>query len=198
MRFHLFLAAALIAAARAPATSQRDHVNSTQATDTNPRSGSVAIRSPARSISPTSSRSTWARRSPRRTALPRLCPTVRQRRRPLLNLGLDWTPAESITVGLSGEWSPQVTEFADAPLALATTTGTAHIRSLSSEVGGGLDLAYDTERRVRARMVVLRRRPFHALGHRPDIPRVSAANGALLTTAQVRMKSIPSARAIRR
>ena len=139
----LFLLVALTAAAaRAGNVSNEFSVNTTQATETNPRSGSIgdAINADFDLSDPLTlnlgamitSQSSSPSPVPNESASGAVA---------LLNAGLDWELNDNWTLGVSGEWSPQTTQFAEAPLLRVYT---AHIRSLSSELGGGIDLSYDT------------------------------------------------------
>jgi hypothetical protein len=187
MRFRTLLAIALFAAAaRASNVSNEITVNSTQATDTNPRSGSVGDSlSGSIDLSDLFTLNLGATLTTQNSAPSPIPNESGSAAVPLLNLGLDWTPTESITIGLSGEWSPQVTSFADAPLALATTTGTAHIRSLSSEAGGGLDLSYDTSGDSALEWSFSGGVHFTHWNIDQTIPRVTTANGTDLAPPQV-------------
>src|SRR4051812_33368128 len=142
----LCLIVVLIAAgARASSLTNEVIVNSTQTTDSNPRTGSVgdavagsidlsdlfALDLGAMVTSQNNSPSPVPGESP--------SPVVA-----FLNLGAAWMPGENVLVVLGGEWSPTATGFADAPIQLSTQTATAHIRSISSELGANLDVAWDS------------------------------------------------------
>jgi hypothetical protein len=186
MRYGLILA--LIATGvRAASLSNEVIVNNTQATETNPRSGSVGD-ALAGSVDLSDNFSldfggtlTSANSSP--SPLPNQSGSAAVA---LLNLGVEWMPTDSITLAVSGEWSPQTTTFADTPLALTTQIGTAHIRSLSDEIGIGADLSFDTTGTSALEWSFTGGLHFTHWDIDQNIPRVTDAKGALLTNTQVR------------
>lgn len=188
MRSRLFLCLALAAAgASASSVSNEISVNSTQPTDVNPRSGSVSdsLRASFDVAEPLSlnlgASLTSQNNSPAPVGNDSGSAAVA-----LLTAGIDWELADSWTLGLSADWSPHTTQFADAPLPLAAETGTAHIRSRTAQVAGGVDLSYDTggtselEWSFSAGLEVTR------WNIDQTVPLVTTANGTVLTSAQVR------------
>src|SRR5438067_11019320 len=128
MRFCPILALMVATGARASNVSNEITVNSTQATDTNPRSGSVGDSlSGSIDLSDLFTLNLGATLTTQNSAPSPIPNESGSAAVPLLNLGLDWMLIEYLTLGLSGEWSPEVIEFAYAPIALAThATGTSH------------------------------------------------------------------------
>ncbi len=185
MRFHLLFALALVAAgARASSVSNEVHVNSTQPTETNPRSGSIgdslnasfdATENFTLNVGGTLT-SQNSSPSPRPAEQP--SPGVS-----LLNFGVDWLPSDNWTLSLTGEWSPQSKTFADAPIA---SVGIAHIRSETSEVGGGLEVAYDTAGESNLEWSFSGGLTLTDYGIDQTIPLVTNPAGQPLTPAQVR------------
>lgn len=150
MRFALF-AGALLAAAPVRASSVTNEVStsSTQATDTNPRGGTVGdslnasfdagevltINAGAmltlQGQTPAQERGAFGTSGSAVT---------------LLSLGADFAATDAFTLGLNLEWSPQSTQFTGTQVPV-TSTGTlanALLRSRTSQLEAGLDLSYDT------------------------------------------------------
>lgn len=67
----------------------------------------------------------------------------------LITAGVDWAATDELTVSLHLEGSPRSTQFAGTPVTLRQANGSdlsgdARVRSQTSEIGGGLDLAWDS------------------------------------------------------
>ena len=141
----LLVTLCIAAAARASSISDEVVVNTTQPTETNPRSGSVGD-SLRLSLDLSDSVSidlrgmlTSQNNSP--SELPKQTGDAAVG---LVSGGVDWQVTDAWSLSPHGEWSPTSTNFADAPVQLLAGAGTAHIRSVSSEIAAGLDIGYDT------------------------------------------------------
>lgn len=135
-------------AARASSISNEVGANSTQATDSNPRSGSLSD-----TLSGTidlgeqwtlnlGGSFTAEGRTPaaERGAFGSSGNAVS-----LFDAGVDWDASDHVTLGLSGKFSPQSTQYAGTQITLLSgAVANALVESQSSERGATLELSYDT------------------------------------------------------
>lgn len=146
MRLHKLCIFVLLAgAARASNVSNEISVNSTQATDTNPRSGSVSdTLSASFDLGETLTldlAGTLTSQSDSPALPPAPPPPSGSGAVALVNLGLDWEANDNWTFGLTTAWSPESTQFADVPI---SGNYDGLIRSKASQVAAGADVTYDT------------------------------------------------------
>ena len=150
MRSHLFFTFVLLATgARASGVSNEVSSNSTQSTETNPRSGNVAD---ALNASFDLS-DKWALNAGASLTAEGQTPALQRgafgssgNAVTSFSLGLDWQPSDSWTTGLSFDFSPASTQNTGTqiPTGAAGTSADALLRSKSSSFEAGLDLSYDT------------------------------------------------------
>jgi hypothetical protein len=183
----LVLLVLLATSARASSVTDELTVNSSQPTDTNPRSGSVgdALRANLDLADPLTLElgATLTSQSNSPSLLPN---QTGDSSVALLSAGLDWMVTDSWTLAVHGEWSPQTTQFADAPVQLLAGTGTAHIRSVSSEVAAGADVAYDTSGESDLEWSLSAGVNLAHWDIDQSVPRVTNAAGTVVTQAQAR------------
>jgi hypothetical protein len=148
----LLFAATATTSARGSNVTDEVAANSSQATATNPRSSTftdslnasfevspaIVLRAGAsltlQSATPAASRAQFGESGTPAT---------------LFNAGLDWSASEGITFSFNLDGSPRSTQFAGTSITLrdpsgTETSGDALVRSQVSELGGGLDLAWDS------------------------------------------------------
>jgi hypothetical protein len=184
MRFRLLTILVLLAgAARASNVSNEVTVNTTQPTETNPRSGSMgdafnlsldatehlALNFGAMVTTQNSSPSPLPNESASGVV-------------GLATIGLDWEMSDNWTLGVTGELSPESKTFADAPIGI----GTAHIRSKASEVAAALDLSYDSAGESALEWSFTGGLTYTDYSVDQTIPLVTDFSGRTLTAAQVR------------
>lgn len=135
-------------AARASSISNEVGVNSTQATDSNPRSGS---------LSDTLSGSIdlaeqWTLNLGGTFTLEGRTPAAERgafgssgSAVSLFNAGVDWDATDHVTIGLSGKFSPTSTQYAGTQITLLSgAVANTLVESQSSERGATLEFSYDT------------------------------------------------------
>jgi hypothetical protein len=184
MRFRLLMIFALLTgAARASNVSNEVSLNTTQATEANPRSGSLgdslsasldatehlAVNLGIMATTQDSAPSPFPNESPDAAVL-------------LFSTGLDWEVNDNWTLGLTAELSPESRTFADAPIGI----GTAHIRSKASERAAGIDLSYDSAGESALEWSVTGGVTYTDFSVDQTIPLVTDLSGRTLTAAQVR------------
>lgn len=150
MRLHLLFVFALVATgARASSVSNEVSANSTQATETNPRSGNVAD---ALNASFDLS-DNWALNAGASLTAEGETPALQRggfgssgNAVTAFSLGLDWQPSDAWSTGVSLDFSPESTQYTGTQVQINTagTAADALLRSKSSSVEAGFDLSYDT------------------------------------------------------
>ena len=189
MRMRSIFAVALLTAAAARASNVKNEVvvNSTQATDTNPRSGSVGDSlSLSIDLSDAVSFDLGAMLTSQSNSPSELPNQTGDAAVALLSGGVDWEITENWALSPHGEWSPTNTNFADAPVQLLAGAGTAHIRSVSSEIAAGLDVSFDSSGDSDLEWSIGGGLTFTHWNIDQSVPRVTNAAGKVVTAAQVR------------
>lgn len=144
MRFRLVLATCLLAAAaRASNITDELAINSTQATDTNPRSGYLSDSLNA-SFDLTEQ---WSLNAGATLTLENQTPAAARGQFGSsgnavtdFTAGMDWDATDHWTFGVTGDWSPRSTQYAGTQVVGLN----ALVQSQSLQYSGGADVSYDT------------------------------------------------------
>ncbi|MCA1829551.1 MAG: hypothetical protein LC689_21720 [Myxococcales bacterium] len=146
MRYRLLLAVALAAAgARASNVSDQISINSTQATDSNPRSGNVSD-----NLSATFDLSeSWSLNAGVTATAESATAAARQVGTgssilTMFSAGVDWDATDNWSFGLDLDFSPATTQQAASEITVGSVNAIAVIDSKTSEFDAGLDVSYDT------------------------------------------------------
>lgn len=185
----LALAAALAAsAARATSITNEIGVNTTQSSDTNPRSGSVSD-TLAGTIDITDQ---WTLDLGATLTLQGETPAAESggfgtsgSAVSMFMIGLDWDISDHVTLGLLGRYSPPSTQDAGTSIALATGDVDALVESRTSEHGAGFDLSYDTAGDSDFEWAVMGGVSVNSLDTHQRVTEARTATGRVLTAAEI-------------
>jgi hypothetical protein len=192
MRFRLVLATCLLAAAaRASNVTDELAINSTQATDANPRSGYVSD-----SLNASFDLAEkWSLNAGATLTLVGQTPAAARGQFgssgsaiSAFNGGLDWDASDNWSLGASFDFSPRATQFVGTQVQLSTsgTQGNALMRSQTSSYDGSLDLSYDTAGDSNLELSFSGAVTGSHLEADQAITRVRTSTGAAATAQQIR------------